>query len=126
MKAYDLYAAEVRRQLLLVETTQRAAIEEAARWVADALRADRFLWAFGTGHSHMVAEEIFYRAGGLARGAPILDPALMLHDNAIEATYLEREAGRAEAILKAYPIQAGDVLVVASNGGRNEIGRAHV
>lgn len=121
MSAYDQFTAEVHRQLQRVETTQRPAIEQAARWVADALARDRFLWAFGTGHSHMVAEEIFYRAGGLARGAPILEPKLMLHDQAIEATYLERKSGYAEAILSQYPLAAHDVLVVASNSGRNAV-----
>ena len=110
MSAYDLFVGEVHRQMALVETTQRGAIENAARWVSKALQGDRFFWAFGTGHSHMVAEEIFYRAGGLARGAPILEDKLMLHDHAIEATYLERESGYAARILANYPLSEGDVL----------------
>lgn len=121
MSTYDQYAAEIHRQLHQVETTQRPAIEQTARWVADALMRDRFLWAFGTGHSHMIAEEIFYRAGGLARGAPILAPKLMLHDEAIEATYLERKSGYAEEILLQHPLATGDVLVVGSNSGRNAV-----
>ncbi len=121
MSAYDLFVGEVHRQMALVETTQRGAIENAARWVSKALQGDRFFWAFGTGHSHMVAEEIFYRAGGLARGAPILEDKLMLHDHAIEATYLERESGYAARILANYPLAEGDVLLVASNGGRNAV-----
>lgn len=121
MSAYDLFVGEVHRQMALVETTQRDAIKQAARWVSEALQGDRFFWAFGTGHSHMVAEEIFYRAGGLARGAPILEDKLMLHDHAIEATYLERESGYAARILANYPLAEGDVLLVASNGGRNAV-----
>lgn len=121
MAAYDLFVTEVHRQMGLVETTQRAGIERAAVWVGEALRTDRFFWAFGTGHSHMLAEEIFYRAGGLAKAAPILEGKLMLHDNAIEATYLERESGYAQRILNQYPLAAGDVLLVASNGGRNAV-----
>jgi uncharacterized phosphosugar-binding protein len=121
MSAFDSFAAEVSRQLRLVETAQRPAIEKAAQLVADALQRDRFLWAFGTGHSHMLAEEIFYRAGGLARGAPMLVEDLMLHEKAIEATYTERKQGYAEEILQSYPLQPGDALVVASNGGRNAV-----
>ena len=121
MSAYDSFVEVSRSQMDRVATTQRPAIELAAGWVAQALLGDRFLFAFGTGHSHMVAEEIFYRAGGLARGVPMLEEPLMLHENAIEATYLEREAGYAERILSSYPITAGDVLVVASNGGRNAV-----
>jgi uncharacterized phosphosugar-binding protein len=69
----------------------------------------------------MLAEEIFYRAGGLARSAPMLVEDLMLHENAIEATYTERKGGYATEILASYPLQAGDALVVASNSGRNAV-----
>jgi uncharacterized phosphosugar-binding protein len=121
MTAYDQFTELARAQFDTVAIQQRKAIFEAAALVAHALRSDRFLFAFGTGHSHMLAEEIFYRAGGLARGVPMLVEPLMLHENAIEATYLEREAGYAEKILDSYPVQAGDVLVVASNSGRNAV-----
>ena len=45
----------------------------------------------------------------------------MMHKEAIEATYLERRKGLAEEILSHYPIEAGDVLLVASNSGRNAV-----
>lgn len=121
MSAYDAFVTVARAQFDQVALTQRPAIEQAARWVAEALGSDRFLFAFGTGHSHMIAEEIFYRAGGLARGVPMLEEPLMLHENAIEATYKERESGYAARILNSYPVQSGDVLVVVSNGGRNAV-----
>lgn len=121
MSAYDAFTAAVRVQLDRVASTQRPVIEHAAQWVAEALLGDRFLFAFGTGHSHLVAEEIFYRAGGLARGVPMLVEPLMLHEQAIEATYRERESGYAERILGDYPVAAGDVLVIVSNGGRNAV-----
>ena len=121
MSAYDSFVTVARSQFDEVALTQRPAIEQAARWVSEALCGDRFLYAFGTGHSHMIAEEIFYRAGGLARGVPMLEEPLMLHENAIEATYKERESGYSARILDSYPVVAGDVLVIASNSGRNAV-----
>lgn len=121
MNACDHYHAAVSHQLEKVFTTQRVAIEQAAEWLGETLAADGWLYAFGTGHSHMLAEEIFYRAGGLAHGVPMLDSQLMLHDKAIDATYLERREGYAEGLLNQYPVQAGDILIVASNSGRNAV-----
>ena len=121
MSAYEKYHALACQQLDKVFTTQRAAIEQAAAWLGEALANDRWLYAFGTGHSHMLAEEIFYRAGGLARAVPILDELLMLHKEAIAATYLERSEGYAAKLLKLYPVERGDVLIVASNSGRNAV-----
>jgi uncharacterized phosphosugar-binding protein len=117
----DRYFAESERQLRAVYETQRAQLDTAARWLGEALVADYWLYAFGTGHSHMLAEEIFYRAGNLGRANPILDDRLMLHKEAIDATYLEREQGLAAKILADYPVEAGDVLIVASNSGRNAV-----
>jgi uncharacterized phosphosugar-binding protein len=121
MSIYDQYYSAVQAQLEKVGKTQRAAIEQAAAWLGEALTNDHWLYAFGTGHSHMLAEEVFYRAGGLARAVPILDSQLMLHENAIEATYVERREGYAAELLQRYPAIAGDVLIVASNSGRNAV-----
>ncbi len=96
-------------------------IATVADWLGEAFARDGWLYVFGTGHSHLVAEEVFYRAGGLAHAVPMLDPRIMLHENAIEATYTERESGFAAAHLARYPVEPGDVLVVVSNSGRNAV-----
>jgi uncharacterized phosphosugar-binding protein len=121
MNAYDRYYTLAREHFERVYTTQRTAIAQAAEWVGEALAKDRWLYAFGTGHSHMLAEEVFYRAGGLVHAVPMLDTNLMLHEKAIEATYVERREGYAAELLKHYPAEAGDVLIVASNSGRNAV-----
>lgn len=121
MNALDRYADLVQQQLTTARATQHEALEAAAGLVADALVADRFLFAFGTGHSHMLAEEIFYRAGGLAHASAILDPPLMLHEGAAASSERERQPGYAAQILDRYSVAAGDVLVIASNSGRNAV-----
>ena len=105
MSAYDQFVSVARNQFDRVADTQRSPITTAGDWLADSLAAKGFLYAFGTGHSHMVAEEIFYRAGHLARAVPILEETLMMHLNATEATYLERE-------------QAGEDQMVEGQGGK--------
>ncbi|MGV3490156.1 MAG: sugar isomerase domain-containing protein [Devosia sp.] len=87
--------------------------------VAAALGSDRLIYVAGSGHSHILAEEVFYRAGGIAAAQAILDPELMLHLGAERSTQLEREEGRAERVLADYPVGPGDVVFVASNSGRN-------
>lgn len=48
-----------------IETTQRENIEKAGALISQALSNEGVLHVFSTGHSHMIAEELFYRAGGL-------------------------------------------------------------
>ena len=87
--------------------------------IATALAADRMIYVTGSGHSHLIALEVFYRAGGIAAAEALLDPDLMLHLGAERSTSLEREPGRAEALLSTRNVSAGDVVIIASNSGRN-------
>jgi uncharacterized phosphosugar-binding protein len=101
--------------------TQWEVITEAARVVAAALGGGRAIHAFGSGHSHMLAEELYYRAGGLADVRPILFEGLMLHADAPLSTRLERLPGLAREILDVHGVADGDVLFVFSNSGRNQV-----
>ena len=100
---------------------ERPAIEAAASAIADCVQRGGMLHTFGTGHSHLLAEEVFYRAGGLARVNPILEPELMLHVGAVASTAHERRSGYAAEILERHPMSLGDVVVVASNSGGNTV-----
>ena len=115
------YLAEAGRLVDRLAAAEWPNLDAAAALVADALAAGGDIHAFGTGHSHMLAEELFYRAGGFVRVRPILFEGLMLHADAELSTTLERLPGLAEAILEQHPIAAGDVLVVASNSGGNAV-----
>ena len=73
--------------------TQPAQFDAARDAVATALASDHLIYVAGSGHSHLLAEEVFYRAGGIAAAQAILDPDLMLHLGAERSTLLEREEG---------------------------------
>ena len=113
------YRDQVTALLDRVLAEQAAALDSAVAAVAAALAGDQLVYVAGSGHSHLIAEEVFYRAGGIAAAQAILDPDLMLHLGAERSTLLEREAGRAERVLADYPVEAGDVVFIASNSGRN-------
>lgn len=104
-----------------LETREWPQIQAAATLMADALVAGAAIHAFGSGHSHILAEELFYRAGGLVRVRPILFEGLMLHSSAPLSTVLERLPGLATALLDDHSVAAGDVLLIASNSGSNAV-----
>ena len=113
------YLEHARSLIDKVLATQLSEIERAGDLVAAAIAADALVHVFGSGHSHIFAEEFFYRAGGLAAIDPILHDELMLHRSAVESTVLEREPGRGTAIFESLTVAPGDVLIVASNSGGN-------
>lgn len=100
---------------------QSTQIAGAGAAVAKAVSNGGLWYVFGTGHSHMLAEEVFYRAGGMVPVAPILNSGLMLHESALQSTALERLAGLARVILDNTAVSPADVLLIASNSGRNAV-----
>lgn len=109
----------VRQLLDRAEQTQAEAVAAAARLMADCLANDGLVHAFGTGHSHMLVEELFYRAGGLAPINPIFDPGLMLHESGLTSTDIERMEGYVPVVFSRYDFSPGDVMIIISNSGCN-------
>jgi uncharacterized phosphosugar-binding protein/putative N-acetylmannosamine-6-phosphate epimerase len=103
----------------IVAAHEHDAIQRAADLVTKSILSGGMLYLFGTGHSHMMAEEGHYRAGGLAPVCPILISGLMLHESAMMSTRLERTEGVISAALERYPLAQGDTLIVFSNSGVN-------
>ncbi len=102
----------------LIET-QSENIDAAADMIVESfLKGGRF-YAFGTGHSHLMVEELYTRAGGLAFVKPILPTEMMLHEMPTKSSALERLPGYAKAILDLYPVEENDVFLIISNSGRN-------
>ena len=73
------YAANVDAVLKAIWQEERPAIDEAGRMLARSLEADGMLYVFGCGHSHMIEEELFYRAGCLGAVCPLFESSTMLH-----------------------------------------------
>ncbi len=121
-QATGLYLSAVSETLAKAFDSERVGIERAGEIVAESFSRDGLLYIFGSGHSHIFAEEAFFRAGGSARICPILKPKFMLHEGALESTRLERESGHAQSILSGYDFDAArDVMMVVSNSGKNAV-----
>lgn len=116
-----LYLGEVVTIIESILESETPHISRAAGHIADTIGAGGLVHVFGTGHSHMLGLEMFYRAGGLAAVNPILVEPLMLHAGARRSTRFERLPGLAEVIAADEPLTEGDVLIAASNSGGNQV-----
>jgi uncharacterized phosphosugar-binding protein len=115
------YLDAVLELLTRIRREQSDQIRRAAELVADTLAIDGLVHTFGTGHSHLLAEEAFFRAGGLVAVSPIRDRRLMMLDGAVLSTHAEREHGLARSILEGHVVSPGDVAIIMSNSGRNAV-----
>lgn len=113
------YLKNIINLLHKLENTQENMIDRVADVCAECIYNGGLLYFFGTGHSHMICEEPFYRAGGLACIYPILETDLMLHEGASKSSGYERLEGLGNLVVANTNISKGDVLFIASNSGRN-------
>lgn len=114
------YLDQVIELLQRVRETQRDAIEQAAQAVARAIQSGRLVYVFGPSHAGMLAQELFYRAGGLVPINPILPPGLTTDVRPVTLTSrLERLPGFGAQVIAESPVEAGDVVIVHSVSGRN-------
>ncbi|WP_371616496.1 SIS domain-containing protein [Streptomyces sp. NBC_00454] len=106
-----------------VRDEESAHIGEAGTVIADAVAAGNKLFAFGAGHSSLPAQDVVYRAGGLALMNFLAVPGTAGIDvmPATLGSALERVDGLAGAVLDSSPASDGDVLVIISLSGRNAL-----
>ena len=98
-------------------------IVAAGEMIADTVVEGGRLFAFGAGHSSLAAQDLVYRAGGLALMNLLAVPGAVGVDvlPATLGSALERVDGLATAVLDTSPLRAGDLLVVISLSGRNAL-----
>jgi uncharacterized phosphosugar-binding protein len=99
--------------------SQAEVLGAVAERMVKTIQVERSIFLFGTGHSHMLAEEGHYRAGSLAAFIPILHSSIMLHEQAKLSGNIERIGGVAAPMLARYDPQPDDMLFVFSNSGVN-------
>ena len=117
----DSYFEKNLAVLETIRTTQRQKIMDAAKIAGRTIEQDGIIYIFGCGHSHLIALDNFYRAGGLCNVCPVLDSDLMLHDGAAKSSKMEKMPGIAESVFQRYNLQPADCLFVISTSGKNAV-----
>lgn len=104
-------------QMLAVNADQ---LHIATAQLARTITAGGIIHAFGSGHSSLLAQEIFHRAGGLAPINAMLDANLTIFGTS-RPTMLERTEGYAASLFVNHDVHAGEVILVMSNSGINPV-----
>lgn len=117
----DAYFEKNLAVLTAIRDTQKSRMTQAADMAARTIANDGIIYIFGCGHSHLIALDNFYRAGGLCNVCPILDADLMLNDGAAKSSKMEKMQGLAENILDRYCLGENDCLFIISTSGKNAV-----
>lgn len=115
------YIERLQGVLTRISNEQSENIRRAGSVVANTLADGGIVHTFGTGHSHMIAEEAFFRAGGIAAINPILDERFLFLKGALESTRSERQTGVARELIDNENVGTADTAIIISNSGRNAV-----
>jgi len=102
--------------------SQTETILDVAKKMANTIAKKNNVYVFGCSHAGIIAEEVFYRTGGLAILNPIFFPGFALNTRPITMTsQLERVPGIGRILVEEHKLKAGDLLIVHSVSGRNTV-----
>jgi len=109
-------------QFLRAARDQQQAVSEAADVIAEAIAADRRVRVFGASHAGLLAQDLMYRAGGLAPIDAVLPAPLMLDVRPVtDTSVVERTPGLGRDLFTALDLAPGDVVLLISVSGRNPV-----
>lgn len=118
----DRYISIVQETIRKAWEEQTEVIDKTATAIRTALEQKHSVFLFGCSHAGILAEEVFYRSGGLAVINPIFFPGFMLNTRPITMTSrLEQLDGLGKILVKENRLKAGDVLIIHSVSGRNNV-----
>jgi uncharacterized phosphosugar-binding protein len=106
---------------------QQLQIKQTAGWFAESILAGRMVHVFGSGHSRIMAEEMWPRYGSFPGFNPIVELSLTYHNNVVgangqrQAMFLENVPGLAERILRNFGLSDKDCAFIISSGGTNTV-----
>jgi uncharacterized phosphosugar-binding protein len=115
------YLNELCKTLRDAIKSEREGIQKVSEMVADSVTNGGVLHVFGTGHTMILAEEVFYRAGSLAAINAMLDNGVSIHFGGPKSSQMERLEGYADIIISQYDVRPGEVIIILSNSGRNAV-----
>ena len=116
------YIERIREIITKIETYEKETMEKVVQLLVETILEKRSIFVFGASHAGILAEELFYRAGGLMVINPIFGREMMLDTSPITHTSrMERLAGYGATLLEGVPIKEGDVLIAHSVSGRNSV-----
>ncbi|MBN1265181.1 MAG: SIS domain-containing protein [Anaerolineales bacterium] len=113
------YMQIIQQKLQTIVDSQMGKILEASEIVADTVAADGILYTFGTGHSHVICEDVSYRAGGLVPVDAINEDAVTGNHKVVQSEIMERVEGIAGVVIDYYNPKPQDAMLIVSNSGRN-------
>jgi len=119
MKSWQLYFEVMREVVEDVLNTQEANIMKAAEILTNTTRNNGIIHLFGSGHSSLITEDVFWRAATLANVHAIFESAVAGINEVTKTSKIEKLEGIGRIILEYNRVLPPDAIICISNSGNN-------
>jgi uncharacterized phosphosugar-binding protein len=119
MKSWQRYFEVMREVVEDVLNTQEANIMKAAEILTDTTKNNGIIHLFGSGHSSLIAEDVFWRAATLANVHAIFESAVAGINEVTKTSKIEKLEGIGRVILEYNRVLPPDAIICISNSGNN-------
>lgn len=119
MKAWENYFKTMQDVVSKVLETQGEAILKAAEILADTTEKGGIIYGFGTGHSHLVTDDAFWRAATPANYCALLEQSATGSFEITKSYYVENTYGIGKLMVDYHRITPDDCMIIISNSGNN-------
>ncbi len=119
MKSWQLYFEVMREVVEDVLSTQEANIMKAAEILTNTTQNNGIIHLFGSGHSSLIAEDVFWRAATLANVHAIFESAVAGINEVTKTSKIEKLEGIGRVILEYNRVLPPDAIICISNSGNN-------
>lgn len=119
MYAWEKYLLEEIKYLKEIRETQSENIMKASEILAKTTMEDGLIRVFGCGHSHLIADDVFYRSATLGNVQAILEETATGNSEIFKSGFVEKLEGYAPIVVDYHKIAPPDAAIVISNSGNN-------
>lgn len=121
MKVWQEYFETIQEIVKKAEETQEDNILKAADLLTECTKNGGIIHLFGSGHSCLVTEDVFWRAATLANVHAIFEPSVAGINEITKSGYMEKIEGMGQVLMNYQRITPPDVMICISNSGNNAI-----
>ena len=119
MKSWQRYFTIMQAVVENVFNTQEENMAKAANILACATKNEGIIHLFGSGHSSLIAEDVFWRAATLANVHAIFESAVAGINEVTKTSKIEKLEGIGQVIVEYNRVLPPDAIICISNSGNN-------
>lgn len=120
-QVHNNYWQNVQRLVELFLSKESQNIASLSAQIFRSLQEDGVWHIFGSGHSALLADELFHRAGGLVPVNSLTEVSFSPLVNPAVNRERERDESNALALLEGHDLREGEILLIISNSGINGV-----